>query len=314
MHNPAQGEIDVAAVDHALKDQIDRDDASMGTVAPVLGHLVLNAENSLFSDQIVAQVRGMAAHVAKQFLQTSGPDRTIGSPDGQDVLADAFLRCDAFITHCHVLAIEGDLSNKLSDRSGIDAVLTPMLQALIASDDDEMQRLAMAILSAQARFIQHYRRMELPIAELPGAVFELLLFILKDFGESMVDVSTIETLRAHYNDSQNRLVLIDRLLSKMGKGALAALSLPHAGVALFLSTLAQLAPVDRTLAVYSTNERQIARLSLAMRAAGMKFAAMQEQMALFQPDCSVSPAMEHMRIEQAKTLIETSCAVWGDRS
>ena len=314
MNDSAESEGDAAAVDRILKVAVDRGDTTLGTVAPILGHLTLNAENSLFSDQIVAQVRGMAADVAKQFLRTGQPDAASLSSMEQDGLADAFLRCDPFITHCHVLAIEGDLAQKLNDRFGIDAVLTPMLQALIASDTEDTQRLAMSVLSAQARFIQHYRRMELPINELPGAVFEALLSVFEAREGPADCAATSEVLRARYNDGHGRLVLLERLLANMGKGAQAALSLPHAGLALFLSALAQCAPIDRTLAVYSTHERQVDRLILSMRASGMKFGAIEEQMALLQPDHPIPPGMEQLRIERARTLLEASSITWNDRS
>ncbi len=61
--------------------------------------------------------------------------------------------------------------------------------------------------------------------------------------------------------------LLARLVTGMGGGAIAALSVDHAGAAIFLTALSIGSGQDRDLAVLSTNDRQLARLALALRAA-----------------------------------------------
>ena len=68
---------------------------------------------------------------------------------------------------------------RLQARSGIDPVLTPLVQDLVASKDGSVASLAMAVLASQARFQQHYRRMELPLRELPGDLFHQALVLLR---------------------------------------------------------------------------------------------------------------------------------------
>ena len=58
----------VESVESALREELAREDAVAGTIAPILGHLLASETNSLFSEEIVARVRGMLTNVAEQLL------------------------------------------------------------------------------------------------------------------------------------------------------------------------------------------------------------------------------------------------------
>ena len=77
----------------------------------------------------------------------------------------------------------------------------------------------MAVLAAQARFIQHHRRMALPLAELPGDLFHAALLALRSIAEESEAASAERTLRDRYDEGHGRLGLISHLVMRMGKAA-----------------------------------------------------------------------------------------------
>ena len=79
----------------------------------------------------------------------------------------------AFLSHTHTLTIEAQVAERLGQRSGIDPVLSPLLQELAASADTDIAGGAMRALASQARFMQQQRRMSLPLGELPEELFDL---------------------------------------------------------------------------------------------------------------------------------------------
>src|SRR5690606_2970551 len=121
-------------------------------------------------------------------------------------------------------------------------------------------------LAAQARFMQSVRRMELAVTELPGDLFHAALINLRSIGHGETEAG----FRAKFDESRTRIGLLAQLVTGMGAGSIAALSVHHAGVAIFLSAVAMGSGQARDLAVLATNERQASRLVLALRAAGLK--------------------------------------------
>ena len=65
-----------------LRDELARGDATLGTVAPILRHLLLSEDNSIFGDEVIARVRGMSADVASQLLHELAD---AGEYEGADV-------------------------------------------------------------------------------------------------------------------------------------------------------------------------------------------------------------------------------------
>ncbi|ANY20718.1 hypothetical protein A6F68_02218 [Tsuneonella dongtanensis] len=303
-----------APVEAVLRDELAHGDVVIGTIGPVLGHLLANHDHSLFSDEIVSRVRGMVWDVARQLLVAKAEQDTSPDPHGvaerqcegltQSLLTDARL-----VSHCHALAMESQLSARLEKRSAIDPVLSPLLQALIASEDGATAATAMAALAAQARFVQSQRRMELPIGELPADLFDAVLakwIQLADEGERASVERAVQSFRRDYSESASRIGLLSRLVTGMGPGARAALSVGHSGVALFLSAIASSSRFDRDLAVVATNDKQLARLALSLRAAGLKPREVEEQFLHLHPDVSLPEGFDLLRADRAAAMLGAS--------
>lgn len=308
-----------ASMEDVLRDALDEGDRMLGTVAPILGHLLANHNHSLFSDEIVARVRGMISHLASQLLmalaeaaESEAQDAVLSNDSldkHRDNLAADLAACSPLLTHCHALAVEWQLAMQLDGRNAIDPVLSPLLQALIASDDEATASSAMTILAAQARFIQQQRRMELPLSELPGDLFHQTLLILRHHSDSYGgEIAAIAEakLRADFDESAGRLGLISRILSGMGKGAAAALSVGHSGVSLFISALALASGQDREIVAVSTNDQQLARFVLALRGAGLKPEAVEEQLLCLHPDVTMPEGFAMPRAERAAAMLSAS--------
>ncbi len=303
-----------APVEAILRDELAHGDVVLGTIGPVLGHLLANHDHSLFSDEIVSRVRGMIGDIARQMLTAQAEAAEASDPRGfadrqQAALTAALLTEERLVAHCHTLALEWQLTARLEARNAIDPVLSPLLQALIASDDASTAATAMAALAAQARFVQRQRRMELPLGELPADHFHLALatwveqIVAEDAKPAMLAAAR---LRDDYDESSGRLGLLARLVHAMGAGALAALSVGHAGVAIFLSALAEASHLDREIAVIATNDRQLARLALALRAAGLKPKEIEEQFLTIHPDIALPDGFDALRADRAQALLASS--------
>lgn len=303
-----------APVEDVLREQLAHGDIVLATIGPILGHLLANQDHSLFSDEIVARVRGMVSHIALQMLHAQGTAANTVDPDAfaralQDHLAERLMTHPPLMTHCHALALEWQLGMRLDGRNSIDPVLSPLMQALIASDDPGTANSAMTLLASQARFIQQQRRMELPIHELPGDLFHHALMIFRDGAcEGAADASAeAETdLRGAYDEGASRLGLLSRLVINMGGGATAALSISHAGIAIFLSALAIASGQDRDIAAISTNDRQLARFALALRAAGLKPKDVEEQFLYIHPEVTLPESFDTLRMDRAAALLAES--------
>lgn len=311
MNDRAPIESSDAQVETLLRDELRRGDAVLGTIGPVLAHLLANHDHSLFSDEIVSRVRGMVGDLARQMLIAQAG--SAGDPDPRGFadrhlpdLTTALLAQEPLVAHCHALALEWQLTARLEARNAIDPVLSPLLQALVASDDGSTASTAMAALAAQARFVQLQRRMELPLGELPADHFHQALATWSQQGEPEhrdAAARAAARLRDEYDESTGRLGLLARLVHAMGAGALAALSISHAGTAIFLSALAEAAHQDRDLAVIATNDRQVARLALSLLVAGLKPRAIEEQFVYIHPDFTLPAGFEALNANRARILL-----------
>ncbi|WP_257595529.1 hypothetical protein [Parerythrobacter lacustris] len=307
MHPPSDSPVEMI-----LRDELAHGDGVLQSLAPILGHLVATAGNPLFNDQVVASIRGRAADVARQLLREQAAVAGLGDPDGfADAgvveLADALMNQQGFLVHCHALTIEAQTAEALRSRSGIDPVVSPMLQSLIASKSPEIAGGAMAILAAQARFFQQHARMELPLRELPGAIFEQVLHTWRNFAGS--DASTITaqaegTLRSTFDEGMSRIGLLNRMISALGKDARPALAVSNGGVSLFTSALAHISDQARDTIVVATSEQLVGRLALSLRAAGLDASVVAEQFAYFHPDIDLPEGFEALRQDRAQELLQ----------
>lgn len=306
-------------VEDVLRLELAESDAMIGTLGPVLRHLLASEGHSLFSDETIARVRGMVEDIARQLLHAEAGAAGADAPEDfvairVDGLTAALLGHAALLNHLHALAIEWQLSERLHGRNGVDPVLSPLLQALIASSDPDTAAAAMTSLAAQARFVQSARRMELCITELPGDLFHSALVTLRTLageGDAGAAQAAEADLRAQFDESRSRLGLLSRLVTGMGGGAIAALSVNHAGVAIFLTALSIGAGQERDLTVLSTNERQLARLALALRAAGLKPGAVEEQFVYLHPEVALPEGFEQLRADRAAALLSASASAPG---
>jgi hypothetical protein len=307
------------AVEAVLSGELAHGDALIGTIAPILRHLLANDEHSVFSDEIIARVRGSMADIARQLLDelavaVGDPDARDHPPAQVDELVQSFIAQPGFLAHTHALALEWQLTERLHARLALDPVLSPLLQALIASNEPNTAASAVALLAAQARFAQTQRRMQLPLGELPGELLHSALIALRHVaGEAREAFCPIVegAIRARYDEGRTRLGLIARLISGMGGGATATLSVSHAGVGMFLSALAMASGQDRDMAVLATNEGQLARLALALRATGMKPEAVEEQFAALHPEVALPEGFELLGSDRAAAVLARSHAVAG---
>lgn len=300
-------------VEELLREDLAAGDAQIGTYGPILRHLLANDEHSVFSDEIIARVRGMTADMARQLLDEvaiaadAGEERD-HAPEAVVALVSGFVANAALLSHCHALAIEWHLAERLQSRLALDPVLSPLLQALIASSENNTATHAMALLASQARFAQAQRRMQLPLIELPGDLLHAAFVSLRAYGGNGPELQQLcakaeSAVRARYDEGRSRLGLIARLITAMGGGATAALSLGHAGAAMFLTALGMASGQDRDLAVLATSEGQYARLALALRAAGLKPQAIEEQFMTLYPDVTLPDNFDTLGADRAAALL-----------
>jgi hypothetical protein len=304
-------------VEEVLRDELAQGDAVIGTIAPILRHLLANDDHSLFNDEIVARVRGMVDHLARQVLDAIEDAQGAGARHDHDAAAvdhviAALVERSALLAHVHAQALEFQLAERLQARLALDPVLSPLLQALIASPDSATAAAAMALLAAQARFVQAQRRMQLPLGELPADLFHAMLQTLRGIeAEPEVLAAAEKAMRAGYDEGRNRLGLMARLVMGMGGGATAALAIGHAGVGLFLTALSLGAGQDRDLTALAAHEGQLARLALALRAAGVRPDAVEEQFLAIHPDFSLPEGFEGLGADRAAAMLARSFAGAG---
>lgn len=317
-----EGTVSVASatpVETVLREELAQGDAMIGTITPILRHLLANSEHSVFSDEIIARARGMFADMARQLLDAMASaqgetERVEHDPDQILALSEALVEQTALLAHVHALALEFQLAERMQARLSLDPVLPPLVQSLIASNDSTLAGLGMALLAAQARFIQAQRRMQLPLSELPGDLLHGAVQAMRTLAgaESAEAAAAAEAqIKASYDEARSRLGLLARLVTSMGGSATVALSASHAGVAMFLTALSLASGQDRDLTVIATNEGQLARLALALRAAGLRPDAVGEQFATLHPEVELPEGFESLDADRAASLLAGSAHIAG---
>jgi hypothetical protein len=303
-------------IETILQGELAGGDAALASVSPVLRHLLASDDASMFGDEVIARVRGMAADLACQLLDAlagaGGEAERCDHPAAElSELTAALVDNGALLGHLHSAAIEYRLAVRLQQRLALDPVLPPLLQTLIASPDADTAARAMQLLAAQARFLQSAKRMQLPLCELPGDLLHAALVAMRTLAgpEPEADSKAARaeaSVRAGHDEATSRLGLLARIVTGMGSNAGTALALTDAGVALFVTGLALGSGQDRDLAVLSTNEAQVARLALALRAAGAKPQAIEEQFLALHPDIALPEGFDRLGADRAAALLATS--------
>lgn len=306
----------VATVEEVLRAELAQGDAVLVTARPILRHLLSHDDHAMFNDEVIARVRGMIHDVVHQLLFATADaaglrDRTQLVAELRDPLAGVLFEDADFLAHAHAITLEAQLADRLQRRSGIDPVLTSLLQDQAASRDPVLAGLSMSVIAAQARHVQHCRRMELPLRELPGELFHRALLTLRTIGEVLPDAAAAaETaLRAQYDEAAGRLGLLGRLVAAMGRQAPRALEISHAGLAVFTTALAMASRQPRALAVLALGEHQFARLALALRAGGLRPEEVEAQFRFLHPDVTLPDDFGALRVDTAADLLAGSSAL-----
>lgn len=301
----------------ALRRELARGDLALAGVAPVLTHLLGSPGQALVSEDVLARMRGMLMDLSQQLLaaqvEISGEALT-AAPAGNEALVGKLASSGIVVSHCYAVAMESQLGAQLEQSGAIDQVLTPLLQELIASSDEATAELAMKTMSAQARFVQAQRRMDLPLVELPAELFVEVLALARseDLPGTEHDKARAEALlRDKYDESASRLGLLVRLVGRLARGMHAALDLEHAGVALFATALGKASHQPRELAVLSCHERQAVRFGLALRAAGLKPDQIERQFVLVHRDLPAPRGLDEITSERAAAFLKGTVAGRG---
>ncbi|MEL7197207.1 MAG: hypothetical protein AAGL10_02740 [Pseudomonadota bacterium] len=311
---------DTGSVEGILRTQLAKGDRALSGVAPVLSHMLASSGHALVNEDVVARLRGMLSDCARQLIDAAQTDAALVRPDQSQVdsLADHFAENGPILSHLYTLAMEGHLASRLEQQSSLDPMLSPLLQELIASDQNELADLAMVTLAAQSRFIQAQRRMVFPITELPARLFHAILESWQDWtrnsgkADGMSEQAAAVTLRSSYDEASTRLALLTRLTGAMRNGAIVGLELEHAGLSLFATCLATLTRQPRDLAILACHDRQAARLALGLRASGLDQTTIERQFLLLVPGERLPRDLDHIDPAKAANLLSQSAA-WKGR-
>ena len=130
-------ELSPEAVEQVLREELAQGDVAIASARPILRHLLISEEHALFSDEVVARIRGMLLDIARQLLEArpkpaAAADRAAFVAAREDALAARLCGQEAFLGHAHALALEAQLLDRIQARSGIDPVLSPLVQELAA--------------------------------------------------------------------------------------------------------------------------------------------------------------------------------------
>jgi hypothetical protein len=296
------------SVEAVLRDELARGDRVLADARPILRHLVANDDHALFADATIARIRGMMLDVAGQLLFAQAMAARAADPgsyisERQDELAQALSEDGTFLSHAHALVLEAQLTERLAAHSGLDPVLPPLIQELAADPDPTTAERAMAVLAAQARFLQHSRRMALPLRELPGDLFHKALLMLRARAGGEAAKAAERQLRDGYDEGASRLGLVSRLVLGTEGDRARMLSVDRAGLAIFATALTLAAQQERDVIVLSFADGRLARLSLALRAAGLGKQAAETQLLLLHPDFSLPAGFEALPADRAASLL-----------
>jgi hypothetical protein len=283
--------------DHPLRAALLRGDKRYARSGPALHRILAAPERSLVSEAVVAQVGGMLSHLAEQFLSADGSSIVTARTEA---VTERLLEVDALRNHCQALALEWRFAVRLEAELAVDPVLSPLLQTLVAHTDPNVGMIAMAVLAAQARFAQSQRRMQLPVAELPAELFHAAAMALRDPSLEWNDGDRMEArLRAGYEEGAGRLALLGRLAQAADAIPAPMPAIEHAGVALWLTTLAVRSGQERERTACAAADPLLGRLLLTLRAAGVAAPEAERQALQVQPDAALPRGLQDIGTREA---------------
>ncbi len=298
-------------VEQALRDELARGDAMVAGARPILRHLLAEHDRALFSEELVARVRGMMLDLSRQLLfaaaeVANASDRAAYVAERQDTLAAA-LSDEDVLGHAQARVVEARLAERLQAQAGIDPVLSPLIQDLAADANPAVAGEAMTVLAAQARFMQHHRRMELPLRELPGDLLHMALLVLREQSDDAEVAEIVERrVRREFDESAGREAALARLVMAAHRPPEQMLDIARAGAAVFATALALASRQGRDRTVLSFTGRQQARLALAMRAAGLDRGQVDAQVLVIHPDASPPAEVAAMPADRAAAVLATA--------
>lgn len=290
-----------AAADGLLLAELAREERSRAALGTVLPHLVGGDDSLVLGEELVIRTRAMIAALAQDLLRPLGDEVPHSLAER---LFAALVSRPALLGHCHALALEGRTTERLA-QAGLDPLLAPLLEShLAAADRDEVQ-LAMAALTAQARFTARQRRMEAAANELPGELMHVALFALGDVA-GIEGATAAAALRSGYDEARTRLGLLARLATLPPESVAdedPALDLTAAGFALFATALALRAGVPREEVVVASAPGHEVRMGLLLQAAGLPQDEARPIMALLHPQAQLPPAWLALPRRRATDLL-----------
>ncbi len=292
-----------------------RGDMVGGSTVSVLNYVLRNDDRAMFADDVLAVTRGMLADLAHQIYHAAATGLNNQHPSPVDeqlnLLIQMLTSQSTLLRYIHALALEWNLIQRLQGEIGIDPVLTPLLQSLIASQDGAIGASAMKFLAAQARFVQNLRHMRYPITELPADVLHTVLIAVR----SELDQDSESKIRSQYDESVTRLGLMSQLVASMGVGRIAARSITHSGASLFATAMAMEpkfvmsgAGLARDDGLLMMAQKHNPRFALMLRVMDYKSAHIAENCHILGHDDSVIQMVQSLRVNSAKNLLETSVA------
>lgn len=262
-----------------LRADLARARATQAAVPQVLGQLLATDHDGLFSEEVLAHTRGVLDSLALEML------REVDRPDGESLarLTAALAGESALLGHCHALALEWQLTERLQRESRVDPVLSTQVQNAIADPDGERAALGMGVLAAQARFVQAQRRMQSSLAEVPADLLHLALFRLAETCGERGEVAG-GIIRARHDEGRGRCALMTRLLLSLDEGFTSAINPGDAGVALFVTALSLATGLPRDRTIVAAAAGQSAVLATMLIASGMERDQAAKVLLVLQPD------------------------------
>lgn len=281
-----------------------RDDALADTIQPILRHLIASDHGPLFGDAIIAQILGTSQDLSRQLLSRHAGRPVAGEPFVEErvgALGDVLLGDPALLAHLHGQALEWHVCAQLQDALALDLVISPLLQAFVASHDPSLNGAALKVLAAQTRWRQSSRRMQLPLQELPADLLQAALVATR--AVTPIGSPCEPQIRQAYDEGATRIALLARLVTELGTEAVTALDLSRAGGSLFVSALAQQTGQDRDRVLRSIVAGQSLRLALSLIAAGMPVAMAQQQIVTLHPDAMLPDGLADLTSGEATALL-----------
>lgn len=245
-----------------------RSDRMQVVVPAILRHLMGEGDNALLHDDVLAHMRGMLDHLAECLLARAESSASRPPLALVERLTQALSESEELLAHLHAVALEWRVTRRLEARGLTEPVLTPLLQDLVASGEDRAQT-AMAFVSAQARFVQSSRRLQLDWRELPADLLHHCLVCLRalERNGAIDSARAVQSIRSEYDEAASRQALAETLIAQLSS-LNDTLDPEQAGFALFATGLAAAARTERKLAVVACSESDPIRLGLLLLAAG----------------------------------------------